>query len=90
MPPARQGLLLIFPAIEGTPPELFVWMPAHTSSHDVGVKRLSDGSTLSQLDRDANDCADGMAKAAAAVERVPRAIRDRIKEHHALVEATAK
>ncbi len=52
-----------------------VWMPAHTAAHDVGCRALSDASTLSEVDRWANERADALAKKAAMATRVPLAVR---------------
>ena len=44
----------------------FIWMPSHTSAKQVDKRVLSDGNTLSFVDRLANAAADEHAKLAAA------------------------
>ena len=68
-----RAALRLFDASDGG--ASIVWMPAHTEISDVGHKRLSDGSTLTAIDRQSNDTADALAKAAAATMRVPVALR---------------
>ena len=46
-------------------------MPAHCSAEDVGTKRLSDGSLLTEADVRANALVDKLAKAAALRDRLP-------------------
>ena len=53
-----------------------VWMPAHTAEWQIGTAAKSDGTFLSDADRDANGLADRFAKAAAARRRMSCAIRD--------------
>ena len=48
-----------------------VWMPAHCSIEDIGFKRLSDGSLLTEIDVQANAIVDELAKAAASLDRLP-------------------
>ena len=56
------------------------WMPAHTAATDVGVSSLSNGETLTADDRRANGEADRLAKAAAALHRVPDGVRKPMAE----------
>ena len=65
-------------------------MPAHTKDDDVGRLLLSDGSLLTEVDRLGNAEADRLAKLGAQSHRVPKAVRECIKEHHQLVERTAR
>ena len=51
------------------------WAPAHTGEEAVGSKRLSDGSWLSEVDWHLNCVADGLARAAAQVDRIASAHR---------------
>ena len=46
-----------------------VWMPVHTSESQVGSAVKSDGTALTENDRDTNGLADRFAKAAAAGRR---------------------
>ena len=52
-----------------------VWMPAHTTEANVGVKKLSNGTALTAIDRKTNDRADEQAKLATQAVRAPAAIR---------------
>ncbi len=88
--PLARVFNLIFPAIDDSPVESFVWMPAHTSASDVGVKRLGNGDLLTALDRSANDRADVLAKEGAATERVSAEIRKMLTDHHQMVSGTAR
>ena len=53
----------------------FSWMPAHTSQRDIGVKLLSSGHCLTEVDRRANALADHWAKVVARSVRVPERLR---------------
>ena len=66
-----------------------LWMPAHTSEAMVGVAKLSNGSALTQLDRELNDHADWLAKAAVGLHRVPLATRDKVLQHEELARELA-
>ena len=72
-------LMLLIHALDDTPTESLVWMPAHTSLADVGRAVLSNGSLLTVIDRTMNDRADCLAKRAVEAHRVPRLIRQQIK-----------
>ena len=61
-------------------------MPAHTSQADVGVARLSDGTTLTKRDRDANDATGCSAKRDSEQHRVQKTPRRRIKNFEQLAE----
>ncbi len=52
-----------------------VWLPSHRCSADVGRAVLSDGSLLTEFDREGNNKADLLAKAAAKAVRAPLAER---------------
>ncbi len=80
---------LLFSAIDDTPREAFAWMPAHCSMDEVGRATLSDGSFLTETDRWANDMADGYAKAAVEVHRVPVDVRQRVRQTGQRVRAIA-
>ena len=67
-----------------------VWMPAHTAQWQVGESRKSDGTSLSDKDRDANDLADKGAKVAATGRRVADAIRGNIFDEAAEVADMAR
>ena len=67
-------------AVDDVPASAFVWMPAHTSNHDVGVLQLGDGSYLTEADRSANNRADVLAKQAVERHRVPDGIRRQCAE----------
>ena len=59
-------------AFEGDASRL-AWMPSHCSSHQVGKKKLSDGSFMTESDRRGNAFVDTLAKQAATWDRVPKA-----------------
>ena len=80
---------LLFSAVDDTPLESFVRMPAHCSMDEVGRAALGNGSLLTEIDRHANDLADESAKAAVEAHRVPEAIRERVKDAAAEVRAAA-
>ena len=52
-----------------------VWMPAHTTEASVGVKKLSDGTALTAIDRKTNDRVDEQAKIATRAVRAPAELR---------------
>ena len=66
---------LMHQAFDDTGPGSVVWMPAHTSEADVGIKKLSDGSRLTAIDRKLNGKADEQAKIAAESVRAPLTVR---------------
>ena len=71
---------LIFTALDDADGAADVaWMPAHTSSADVGRARLSNGALLTQVDRMANAGADAHARTAAATHRVPESVRNALQ-----------
>ena len=47
-----------------------IWVPAHTSASDVGVRIKGDGTVLSELDRSMNEYVDTLAKQEAKQDRV--------------------
>ena len=77
-------------AFDDTPGSAVVWVPAHTSKGDVGVKRLGNGAVLTDLHRYANGEADKWAKWAVEEHRVPAHIRQEVKDLHSKVWKTAK
>ena len=80
---------LMLAALDDTPPDAVVWMPAHTGEKDVGKARLGDNSLLTAVDRRSNGQADEWAKEAAMKHRVPENIRKKVKEHEDLITKTA-
>ena len=77
-------------AFDDTPLESVVWMPAHTTEAEVGIRRIGNGDLLSVLDRYGNDEADTWAKHAVEEHRVPYHIRKELKDAYDLVGRTAK
>ncbi len=77
--PQARVFNVLFAAIGDTPAESFVRMPAHCGMDDVGRVRLSHGSRLTELDRQANELADTSAKEAVKEHRVPVTVRKRVK-----------
>ena len=76
--PLARLFRLLFTVFDDISVHEIVWMPAHTSEADVGRLSLGDGSKLSAHDRDANGCADELAKAAVEAHRVPLEVRKTI------------
>ena len=66
-----------------------VWMPAHCEAGAVGVRRLGDGSVLTECDRQTNALVDELAKAAAAWDRIPVAQRKSVARRWDRVTAVA-
>ena len=71
----------VFTAIDAEAAKMVVWMPAHTPEDAVGVLRIGDGSFLTATDRYGNDEADRLAKSAVEELRVPRDVREAVREH---------
>ena len=72
----------IFSALDdwsGTDTEWLVWMPAHTSRHQINVATRSDGQLLSSLDWLANMAVDELAKHAANSCRVDATTRSKLQ-----------
>lgn len=67
-----------------------VWMPAHCTENDVGVKQLSNGSLMSYLDLGVNAIVDSWAKEAASQDRVPDAVKKVVRQTTAKVRAVAR
>lgn len=82
--------LRLHTALGDTDASLVVWMPAHTSVADVGVKLLGDGSKLSEGDRMANAVADYWAKYAAGTVKVAPEIVATVKTQEKRAEAAAR
>ena len=70
--------------------EAVAWMPAHTAAHQVGCAKLSNGETLTLVDRHQNALADSMAKEAADSDRVPLELRKVLVKHASRVEQVAE
>ncbi len=66
-------------AADDVPPESFVWMPSHKGGSDVGRVLLSNGDTLTERDRFANDFSDRHARAVARSVRVEAHVRQAIE-----------
>ena len=81
---------LMCAALDDTDVAAVVWMPAHTKKEDVGRVYLGDGSKLTDLDRKGNEEADRLAKLAVEAHRVPKQVRDKIKELDLVVERAAR
>ena len=63
-----------------------MWIPAHTSEHDIGIKLIGNGRKLTAVDRDSNSLADRLAKLAVEEHRVPPAVLSAVNKHYALQE----
>ena len=66
------------------------WMPAHTARADVLRRRLGNGQLLTERDREGNEAADQLAKAAVSVHRVPCDIRPASEEQEQQVSEMAR
>ena len=66
------------------------WMPAHCSAQMVGVKKLSDGTLMTETDRSGNALVDKLAKQAAAWDQVSKAKRNFINEQSLLLSCIAQ
>ena len=67
---------LIFSAIDDTPLERIIWMPAHQGKKAIGKRRKSDGTYLTKEDVEFNDAADYLAKKGVEDHRVPFKVRE--------------
>ena len=65
-------------------------MPAHCATSAVGVKVLSDGTRLSQIDLQSNELLDGLAKSAAQADRLPEADRKLVQKTWIRITAIAR
>ena len=86
---ARSWVSIASATDEGENPVPITWMPAHTAEADVGHLVKSDGCTLTLQDRNANDKADLLAKAAAIGRRHSRTLRETIQREAAEVAGMA-
>ena len=82
--------LLCCDALEETPADRLVWMPAHQAGNKVWVSMWSDGRLLTELDRSANGLADKMAKEAVEFHRVDQALVEVWTESFSKAVANAK
>ena len=60
-------------------------MPAHLKPGTCGTAVRGDGFLVEERDVEANGEADRLAKQAVAAHRVPKAIRDEVRQHSELV-----
>ncbi len=56
-------------------------MPARCAASAIGTRKLSDGSTMSDLDLRANGFVDGLAKQAARAAAFPSHVRKRVEDN---------
>ena len=77
-------------ALAGTPAHDIAWMPAHKSRSFVGCSRLSNGLLLTEIDRDANDRSDKLAKSAVEIHRVEAGLVDEWSKAFDTAKARAK
>ena len=68
---------------------LLTWMPAHTSTTDIGERTKSDKAVLTAVDHRANALVDGLAKFAAEGRRASEYIRKMVKSAELAVEHAA-
>ncbi len=74
-PMARVASMLLTSFDDDDAAMTVIWMPAHSSTSDVGRAVLSDGSRLTELDVRINARADALAKAAARSRRAAPEVR---------------
>ena len=65
------------------------WMLAHCTNSHVGVKQLSNGTYLSEIDLHANALVDKLAKEAANADRLPARQREMVRDLTEVVTAVA-
>ncbi len=63
---------------DGEAGKKILWVPAHTTARDIGVKRISDGTPLTATQARRNAYVDALAKRGAATHRVPEDIRSKV------------
>ena len=61
--------------------EAVVWVLAHTSEQDIGIKLIGNGRKLTAADRDSNSLAARLAKLAVEEHRVPSHLRSVVNKH---------
>lgn len=76
-------------ALDDVPKEAMIWMPAHMKPGACGKAVRGDGFLLEEVDVEANDAADKLAKRAVEKHRVPLRIRAEINSHDELAAANA-
>jgi len=86
---ARVNALLLT-ALDDTPNDLVVWMPAHTTQKDIGVKKLGNGELLTGRDLATNGLADFHAKEMAGLVRVPKPTREQVLNYLGTVKEAAR
>jgi hypothetical protein len=88
--PLARVFALLLAALDDAAADAVVWMPAHCTARDVGVKVKGNNEGLTAIDLGSNDKADALAKKAVEEHRVPRELRRMLKRYSALVEATLR
>ena len=71
---------MIFAALDDTPLENLIWMPAHQKMSAAGVKAKGNNEPLTEVDIEGNDLADRLAKRGVEDHRVPFRLRDEWKK----------
>ena len=66
-----------------------IWMPAHTTTASVGIRRKSDGRVLTPIDHRANALVDVLAKKAATLVKMPSYVLDLVLQAEAAFEHEA-
>ena len=66
------------------------WMPAHCSAQQVGTKKLSNGTPMTESDRTGNGLVDRLAKQAASWDQVPKATLEFIVQQNILLSGIAR
>ena len=70
---------LIFTSIDDSAAECVVWMPAHTSADEVGVRKIGNGTRLTATDRFGNAEADRLLKLGVEAQRVLEQVREEVQ-----------
>lgn len=77
-------------ALDDVPKESVIWMPPHLKPGTCGKAIRGDGFLVEEIDVEANDVADKLAKRAVEKHRAPKMIRNQISKQGELVTASAK
>lgn len=63
-----------------------LWVPAHSSEHDIGVKVAGNGHKFTAVDRGSDSLAAKLAKLAVEEHRVPPLVFEAVGKHFRLQE----
>ncbi len=88
--PLARTFNLLFSASDDRAPGDFVWLPSHKGTASVGVIKLSNGATMTEIDRVTNQLADDHAKHVARRERVHDSVREELERLQTVVADVAR